>query len=42
VLEDADLRERLARAGREWAARFQWSECAARSLDFLLAQGTAR
>lgn len=37
VLEDAALRERLARAGVEWAARFRWDDCARRSLDALLA-----
>jgi len=37
VLEDRALRERLADAGVEWAARFHWPECAARSLDALLA-----
>jgi len=37
VLGDAALRERLERGGVEWAARFQWPECAARSLDALLA-----
>jgi len=36
VLTDAALRERLARAGVEWAARFTWPQCAARSLDALL------
>jgi glycosyltransferase involved in cell wall biosynthesis len=41
VLEDAALRERLAAAGIEWAARFTWPDCAARSLDALLA-GTRR
>jgi glycosyltransferase involved in cell wall biosynthesis len=41
VLEDAALRERLATAGIEWAARFTWPDCAARSLDALLA-GTGR
>ena len=44
VLTDAPLRERLARAGVEWAARFTWADCAARSLDALLASlpGAAR
>ncbi len=37
VIEDAALRERLARAGVAWAARFTWPDCAARSLDALLA-----
>ena len=36
VLEDHGLRARLARAGRAWAARFQWPECGRRSLDALL------
>ena len=36
LLEDDALRERLARGGLEWAGRFQWPECAARSLDALL------
>lgn len=39
ALTDAPLRERLARAGVEWAARFTWPGCAARSLDVLLAEG---
>jgi len=37
VLEDAALRERLAAAGRAWAARFTWPDCARRSFDALLA-----
>jgi glycosyltransferase involved in cell wall biosynthesis len=37
LLGDAALRERLARGGMAWAARFRWPECAARSLDALLA-----
>jgi glycosyltransferase involved in cell wall biosynthesis len=41
VLERGDLRERLAAGGREWARRFDWRDCAARSLDFLLG-GTGR
>ena len=36
VLTDAPLRDRLARAGVEWAARFRWPEAQARSLDALL------
>ena len=36
VLEDAPLRERLAKSGREWAARFTWPDCARRSFDALL------
>jgi glycosyltransferase involved in cell wall biosynthesis len=36
VLEDRTLRERLAAAGLEWAARFTWPDCARRSLDALL------
>lgn len=35
VLTDAPLRERLAGAGVQWAARFQWDDCARRSLDAL-------
>lgn len=41
VLDDAALRERLAAAGRAWAARFTWPECAARSLDALVPPGVA-
>jgi glycosyltransferase involved in cell wall biosynthesis len=37
VLEDAPLRARLEAAGRAWAARFTWPDCARRSLDALLA-----
>lgn len=37
VLGDGALRDRLANAGREWAARFRWDDCAARSLDALAA-----
>src|SRR5439155_6154891 len=36
VLTDASLRERLGRAGVEWASRFSWPQCAARSLQALL------
>jgi len=36
VLTDDALRERLAHAGLEWAARFRWPDCAARSMDALL------
>jgi glycosyltransferase involved in cell wall biosynthesis len=36
VLEDAPLRARLAAAGLVWAARFQWPDCARRSLDALI------
>lgn len=39
VLEDAALRERLADAGRAWAARFRWDECARRSLAALAGEG---
>ena len=35
VLTDGALRARLADEGREWAARFTWPTCAARSLDAL-------
>jgi hypothetical protein len=31
------LRDRLGRAGIAWASRFTWPDCAARSLDALLA-----
>lgn len=41
VLRDATLRDRLARGGIEWAQRFQWPECGARSLDALGAVGRA-
>jgi glycosyltransferase involved in cell wall biosynthesis len=37
VLIDRGLRDALAAAGVEWAARFTWPECARRSLDALLA-----
>ena len=37
VLRDDPLRERLAHGGIEWAAKFQWPDCAARSLDALVA-----
>src|SRR5437867_11347254 len=40
VLLDAGLRRRLGEAGIEWARRFRWPECAARSLD-ALASGAA-
>ena len=36
VLEDGELRARLEAAGRAWAARFSWPDCARRSLDALL------
>jgi glycosyltransferase involved in cell wall biosynthesis len=36
VLSDTELRERLGRAGMEWAARFRWPDSQARSLDALL------
>jgi glycosyltransferase involved in cell wall biosynthesis len=36
VLEDRALRERLERAGIEWAGRFGWPRCAAESLDALI------
>jgi glycosyltransferase involved in cell wall biosynthesis len=35
VLEDAALRRRMEAAGIAWAARFQWDDCARRSLDAL-------
>lgn len=39
VLTDAPLRERLADAGVQWASRFQWDDCARRSLDVLAGEG---
>ena len=33
VLQDEELRRRLSEAGRRWSARFQWAECASRSMD---------
>jgi len=36
VLDDAVLRDGLAERGRAWSARFQWPDCARRSLDALL------
>ncbi len=36
VLGDAPLRERFAQAGKAWAARFTWPDCARRSLDALM------
>jgi glycosyltransferase involved in cell wall biosynthesis len=41
VLTDAALRGRLASEGITWASRFQWPECAARSLDALSGAGEA-
>jgi glycosyltransferase involved in cell wall biosynthesis len=38
VLTDGALRSRLGAAGIEWAARFQWPECGARSLAALTAE----
>jgi glycosyltransferase involved in cell wall biosynthesis len=38
VLEDGALRARLGAAGIAWAARFQWPECARRSLDALFGE----
>ena len=35
VLQDRGLRERLAAAGRTWAASFSWATCAGDSLDAL-------
>jgi glycosyltransferase involved in cell wall biosynthesis len=37
VLLERGLRDALAAAGLEWAARFTWPDCARRSLDALLA-----
>jgi len=37
VLSDVALRDRLARGGVEWAARFTWPDCGARSLEALTA-----
>ncbi len=42
VLTDTPLRDRLARAGVAWSRNFTWPDCAARSLDALLAPVTAR
>jgi glycosyltransferase involved in cell wall biosynthesis len=39
VLEDPELRGRLASAGIEWAARFDWTTCGRKSLDALLGAG---
>jgi glycosyltransferase involved in cell wall biosynthesis len=36
VLDDHEARARFAARGIEWAARFQWRDCAARSLEALL------
>jgi glycosyltransferase involved in cell wall biosynthesis len=36
VLDDRELRERLARAGIEWAGRFSWPDCARESFAALL------
>ncbi len=41
VLTDAPLRERLARGGLGWAARFRWDECGERSLAALTREGGA-
>ncbi|NOT35162.1 MAG: glycosyltransferase family 4 protein [Candidatus Eisenbacteria bacterium] len=41
VLTDGALRARLERGGLAWASRFQWSECASRSLDALLTARTS-
>ena len=41
VLTDEALRERLARAGVAWAARFRWEECGARSVAALTGEGSA-
>jgi glycosyltransferase involved in cell wall biosynthesis len=41
VLTDLALRDRLARAGLEWAARFRWDECGRRSMDALGGEGDA-
>jgi glycosyltransferase involved in cell wall biosynthesis len=38
VLTEAPLRERLAAAGVNWARRFTWPDCAARSLAALTAE----
>jgi glycosyltransferase involved in cell wall biosynthesis len=42
VLTDAALRTRLENAGEAWASRFKWDDCAARSLDALLAARSSR
>ena len=41
VLQDSVLRSGLESAGVKWAARFQWDDCARRSLDALV-PGAAR
>lgn len=41
VLSDTDLRERLARAGVEWAARFRWDDCGRRSMAALTGEREA-
>jgi glycosyltransferase involved in cell wall biosynthesis len=41
VLAEAPLRERLARAGPAWAARFRWEECGERSVAALLPEDAA-
>jgi glycosyltransferase involved in cell wall biosynthesis len=41
VLGDAPLRERLARGGLAWAARFRWEECGDRTLAALVREGSA-
>ena len=35
VLSDAPLRQRLAAAGVQWAARFRWDDCGKRTIDAL-------
>ncbi len=39
VLTDFMLRDSLAAAGVQWAARFRWDDCASRSFDVLLGEG---
>jgi glycosyltransferase involved in cell wall biosynthesis len=41
VLQDSTLRSHLESGGVKWAARFQWDDCARRSLDALV-PGAAR
>ena len=41
VLTDKALRERLGRAGPEWAARFRWDDCGRRSMAALTGEREA-
>jgi glycosyltransferase involved in cell wall biosynthesis len=42
VIDDAALRDALAREGVRWAARFTWPDCGRRSLDALVGQAAER